>query len=63
MHHSRSRENSSLYYKEKEKERIYELRKTNLSPKKRREMGRQKKTLGSGVSSKKSPVTIMLNVA
>jgi len=62
MNHRKSRERVSLSYITKEKVRMENLRKNILGHKQRRVMGRQRKTLVSGASSKNSPGTTLMNV-
>jgi hypothetical protein len=63
IHHNKSMEKVTLTCREKERERITNLNKTSPSLKKRREIGRQRRTLESGVTSTKFPSKTLMNVA
>jgi hypothetical protein len=61
--HKKSREKETPTHRTKERERMDNIRKTNPNHKQRRTMGRQRKTLGNGVNSIRSPGITMLNAA
>jgi hypothetical protein len=61
--HSRSREKAAPTRRTKTRARVDSLRKTIPNRKQRRAMGRQRKTLGNGVSSIRSPRITWLNAS